>query len=434
MTATREPEITPLRKNRDFLLLWSGSAVSVLGSTASTVAYPLLVLATTGSAADAGVVGFVALLPMLLLQIPASALVDRWDRRTVMIWCDAIRAAALTTIVLALAVNRLYLPHILVVGFVEGTVSVTHELAAGAAVPHVVHKSQVSAALSRNEARERGATMLGTPLGGILFGLGRAVPFVLDALTYVVSLVTLLFIRRDFQTGKPEHEERHVLDGIRWLWRNEFLRTATFLIAGSNLLFRAMFLIVVVMAGDLGASPAWIGVLFGVAGGAGLLGSLAADRCRRRFDLATIVIGANWLWAVLMVVIVATGNVYALGAAYAGMWFVGPLWNVAVTSHQLEITPDHLQGRVLGAVGVLAFGAVPLGSLIGGYTLDRLGSDAAALVFTGWMVLLATAATLSRSVRQTRRHNRVPHDAQVQDPPGDGDPGRPALRGVADDR
>ncbi|MFL6120786.1 MFS transporter [Actinophytocola sp.] len=432
MTAAREA-VRPLRENRDFLLLWSGSAVSILGSTASTVAYPLLVLAVTGSAADAGLTGFVALLPMLLFQLPAGMLVDRCDRRRVMIVCDAVRAAGLASIVAALSFGHLHLWHILLVGFVEGTLSVCHELAAGAAVPNVVHPTQISAALARNEARERGATMLGTPLGGILFGFGRAVPFVLDALSYLVSLVTLLFIRTDFQAQRST-ERPHVLAGVKWLWRNAFLRTATFLVAGSNLLFRAMFLVVVVMASEKGASAAGIGVLFGVAGGAGLLGSLAASWCQRTLSLRTTVIGANWLWALLMVVIVTTDNFLVLGLAYAGMWFVGPLWNVAVASYQLEITPDHLQGRVLGAVGMLAFGAVPLGSLAGGYALDALGPHTAALVLTGWMVVLAAAATFSRAVRQTRRHNRVPHDAQVQDPPSDRDAGRPALRGVADDR
>jgi predicted MFS family arabinose efflux permease len=434
MSATREPAVTPLSRNRDFLLLWSGSAVSILGSTASTVAYPLLVLAITGSPGAAGLAGFVALLPMLVFQLPAGAVVDRFDRRRVMIVCDATRATALTSVVLALAFDELHLAHVLAVGFVEGTMSVCHGLAASAAIPNVVHPSQLAGALARNEARERGATMLGTPLGGILFGLGRVVPFVLDALTYLVSLVTLLFIRKEFQAERTSTERPHLLAGVRWLWRNAFLRTATFLVAGSNLLFRAMFLIVVVMAADRGASPAAIGVLFGVAGGAGLLGSLAASWCQRRLSLRTTVIGANWLWALLMVAIVTTEDFLVLGAAYAAMWFVGPLWNVAIASYQLEITPDHLQGRVLGAVSTIAFGAVPIGSLVGGYLIEALDPRTAATILTGWMVVLAAAATLSRAVRQTRRHNRVPHDVEVQDPPGDRDPGRPALRGIADDR
>lgn len=113
-------EVPPLRRNRDFLLLWSGSAVSSLGANASSVAYPLLVLALTGSPVDAGLSGFVALLPQLIFQVPAGALVDRWNRKRVMIWCDVLRALAIGTLAAALVLDVLTLPHILAVGFIEG--------------------------------------------------------------------------------------------------------------------------------------------------------------------------------------------------------------------------------------------------------------------------------------------------------------------------
>ncbi|WP_158709753.1 MFS transporter, partial [Streptomyces sp. NRRL S-15] len=202
------PEVPPLRRNRDFLLLWSGSAVAIIGSTASTVAYPLLVLAVTGSASAAGLVGFVVLLPALLLQLPAGVLVDRWNRKRVMIWCDALRAVGASTVVLALLAGELRLAHVLVVGFAEGTLTVLNGLASTAAVPNVVHPSQLSVALAGNEARGRAATMIGTPLGGILFGLGRAVPFVLETFAYLVSLVSLLCIRKDFQAARPGEAAR----------------------------------------------------------------------------------------------------------------------------------------------------------------------------------------------------------------------------------
>ncbi|MGC4792026.1 MFS transporter [Micromonospora sp. DT178] len=401
--------IPPLHRNRDFLLLWSGSAVSMLGSTASLVAYPLLVLALTGSPGAAGLAGFVALVPTLLFQLPAGALVDRWDRRRVMIWCDVLRALGVGSIVAAIAVDELHLWHVLAVGFVEGTLSVGYELAAGAAIPNVVHPSQVTTALSRNEARERAAVMAGTPLGGALFGLGRIWPFVLDTVSYLVSLLTLLFIRRDFQagagsatgagagTGKLAAELTH---GLRWLWGQPFLRTATLLVAGSNLLFRVLFLIIIVAFEAAGAAPAAIGLLLGVAGTSGVLGSLVATWCAGRFPMRAIVIAANWVWALMTCVIALTDDRYLIGAAYALMWFVGPIWNVAVAGYQMALTPDHIQGRVLSAVSLLANGAVALGSLAGGYLLESLGPAHAAWSMAVWMVLLAALATLSRSIRR----------------------------------
>ncbi|MBB4680482.1 MFS transporter [Crossiella cryophila] len=391
-------EVPPLRRNRDFLLLWSGSAVSSLGANASSVAYPLLVLALTGSPVDAGVSGFIALLPQLVFQVPAGALVDRWNRKRVMIWCDILRALAIGTLAVALVSDSLTLPHILAVGFTEGVLTVTFKIAAAAAVPNVVHPSHLTFALSRNEARERGAAMLGQPLGGALFGLGRAVPFLFDAVTYLVSLASLLLIRTDFQAErKPRKLELGA--GIAWLWRQPFLRMTTFLVAGSNFLFRALFLVVIVIAADYGASPTLVGVMFGLAAVGGVLGSLAAPALERRLSMKVVVVAANWAWGLLVPMVLLVPNPYVLGAVYALMCFVGPVWNVAISAYQIAVTPDHIQGRVLGAAGMIAFGAVPLGSLLGGFALEWIGARATVWALAVWMIGLAIVATVSPAVR-----------------------------------
>jgi MFS family permease len=394
--------VPPLRHNRDFLLLWSGSAVSILGSRASGMAYPLLVLSLTGSVVAAGLVGFVTMLPHLLVQVPAGMLVDLWNRKRVMIWCDVLRALTIASVVVALAADRLFLPHILLAGIIEGTLSVAHGIAASAAVPHVVHSSQLTVALSRNEARERGAMMLGQPLGGLLFGIGRVVPFLFDALTYLVSLATLLLIKRDFQvarTGERKRMRTELTEGIRWLARQPFLRTTTILVAGSNLLFQALFLTVIVIAADLGATPGAIGLMFGIAAVGGVLGSLVAPAAERRLSMKVVVIGVNWVWAALVPLVLVVRDPYLLGAVYALMCFVGPVWNVVVSAYQLAVTPDRIQGRVIGAASTVAFGAIPLGSLVGGLLLGWLGTRPTVWVLTIFMVSIAMVATVNRAVR-----------------------------------
>lgn len=413
--------VQPLRRNRDFLLLWVGAAVSNLGSNASAVAYPLLVLALTGSPADAGLTGFVSMLPQLLFQLPAGALVDRINRKTLMIWCDVLRGLALGSIVLALMIDHLRLPQILVAGFIECTLTVFYRLAASAAVPNVVHPTQLTDAFSRNEARARGAQMLGQPLGGILFGLSRAVPFLFDAMTYVVSLVTLKLIRKEFQADRTTTRgvlSKEFVEGTVWLWRQPFLRMTTFLIAGSNLVFQALFLAIIVIARDNGASSPAVGLMLGIAAFGGTVGSLIAPWFQRRLSMRAIVIATNWAWTILVPAELLFSNPYLMGAIYALMSFIGPIWNVTISAYQLAITPDRIRGRVLGAASMITFGALPLGSLIGGVLLSRIGAGWTVAFLSFWMAFLAVAAIASPAVRHAPRLDSDRHPQRRNRPTG----------------
>src|SRR5919199_4724479 len=139
----------PLRRNREFQLLWSGLAVSIIGSRVSMTAYPLLVLSLTHSPRDAGLVGFCATIPYVLVQLPAGAIVDRVNRKRLMIACDVGRALALASLVVALAAGVLSLAQVIIVSFLQGTLFVFFTLAETAAIPVVVPAEQLPAALSQ---------------------------------------------------------------------------------------------------------------------------------------------------------------------------------------------------------------------------------------------------------------------------------------------
>jgi MFS family permease len=398
----RAESIPPLRRHRDFQLLWIGSTVSVLGSRVSNIAYPLLVLALTGSAVDAGLVGFTATIPYLLFQLPAGVLVDRWNRKFIMIAADVGRALALGSLVLASAFHEVTLLQIMIVSFMEGSLYVFHSLAEPAAVRNIVHPFHLPAALSQIEARERGAALLGQPLGGFLFGLGRALPFLADALSYIVSLTALLLIKGKFQASRPDDGKAfiaQIVTGISWLWQQPFLRTTAIIVAVSNLLFQALNLLIIVIAKEHAASSTIIGVLLAGFGIGGVLGALAAPRFQRHLSMKAIVIGANWVWALAMLCISFVDNLWILGSLLGLMAFVGPMWNVAIEAYRLLITPDDLQGRVGSAASFLAYGAIPLGSLLAGYLLGSFGSEATATVLAGSMLALACAATISPAIR-----------------------------------
>jgi len=189
-----------LWRNRDFMLLWAGQTVSILGGNVSGFALTLLILELTGSPARAGFITTLGAVPYLLFSLPAGALVDRWDRKRLMILCDAGRALALGSIPLALWAGRLSPLQLYGVVVVERTLFVFFNAAQASALTRVVTPAQLPAARARNEATHYGVgSLLGPALGGVLYqGLGRAVPFLADALSYGVSVVSLLFIRTAF--------------------------------------------------------------------------------------------------------------------------------------------------------------------------------------------------------------------------------------------
>ena len=365
-------------------------------------AYPLLVLALTGSAADAGIVGFLQLLPFLLFQLPAGALVDRWDRKRVMVASDLVRLLAIASLAVALLADRVSLTQILVVAFVEGSGRVFFELSEQGAVRHVVPAQQLPNALARNEARNRGGSLLGRPLGGALFGLARAAPFVADAVSYLVSIACVLLIGADFQEQRTP-ERRHLLaeigEGLRWLWHKPFLRMTLALVSTSNFVFQGAVLVVIVIARDHGASPGLIGVVLAGAGLGGLLGSLISPWLQRRLPAKGIVIGANWVWALLFPLFAVVTNPLALGGIFAAAAFVGPMWNVILGAYQLSLIPDRLLARVSSVDLLFAYGAIPLGSLSAGFLIDALGAADTALVLAGIILVVAVTASVSPAIR-----------------------------------
>ena len=397
------PPAVPLRRNRDFNLLWAGLVVSTLGTRISATAYPFLVLALTGSPADAGIVGFLATLPYLLFQLPAGVAVDRWNRKRLMLACDVGRALALATLVAAFVLDRLTLAQIMVVAFVEGTLFVVFGLAEHAAVRRLVPTAQLPSALAQNEARNRAAGMAGQPLGGILFDVGRVVPFLADVVSYLTSIAALLLIRSKFEEererGRRTNALAEIREGIAWLWRQPFLRATALLVAGSNFLFQALVLILIVIARENGASASVIGLMLAGLGVGGVLGSLAAPWLQRRMPAKIVVIGANWVWALLVPPLAFVRDPLVLGAILATMAFVGPAWNVVIGAYQLAITPDRLVGRVSSAETLVAYGAIPLGSLAAGFLLEWAGAVATVVGLACWMFFLALAASASRAIR-----------------------------------
>lgn len=396
----------PLRRNRDFLLLWGGVGLTLLGARACVVAYPFLVLWKTGEARDAGLVGFAGLLPNLLVQLPAGALVDRWDRRRLMIVCDIGAVLVAGSVAAAVLADRIGLAHLVAAAFAESTLAVFYQLAERAAVRHVVPAEQLSAALGQNEARWRAAGLLGQPLGGLLYTAARWAPFLFSAVTHVLSLLALLPIRTRLQSepdGPRAPLVAELREGLVWTWRRRFLRVLVSLIAGTNLLFQVISLALVLIVRENGGSATTLGLVTAVGGIGGTVGALTGMRVARRVPLRAVAAGGTALWAVLVPVLALTGSPVLLGAVMAAMAYVGGLTNVAGGVYQVTITPERMQGRVSSLIQLLAFGTGSFGALAGGYLLDGLGVTRTLGAIAAAMAVLALFAVVSPALRHPDR-------------------------------
>jgi predicted MFS family arabinose efflux permease len=397
------PAPHPFWRNRDYLLLWSGQVVSTLGSTASSIVIPLLILALTSSPEAAGIAGALRAVPYLVFSLPVGALIDRWDRKAVMIRCDIGRAVAVASVPVAMAFDALTLTQIYAVALVEGALFVFFNIAEVAALPRVVPQAQLPQAAAWNEAGFGVANIVGPSFGTVLYqAFGRSVPFIADAVTYVISVVSLMRIRTPFHTERAAATRDlrgEVAEGLRWLWANPLIRYMAFLTGGINLINAATPLIIIVLAKQMGAGDGAIGVIFSAAGVGGIVGSLVGGQIQRRFTFGQVIVAVMWLEALFfpLYAVVPSYGLLALVAGTSG--FLGPVYNVVQFSYRLALIPDRLQGRVNSVFRLLAFGFMPVGAALSGVLIERFGAVAAVTIFSGWLVLLAIATMFNRHVR-----------------------------------
>jgi len=393
--------VTPLRKNRDFVLLQAGQMLSTLGSSASQIAYPLLVLALTHSPAKAGVVGFAAFAPYVAFGLLAGVAAHRWNRTRVMIGKDAVRVLAMTSIVVALALGSLTFAQIAIVALVEGSAFVFFNIAEVGALRSVVPTRQLPDAAAAEQARMSVVTLAGPPLGGALFGFARSLPFLADAVSYAFSIVSLIAMRTPFQEARERDTtpvRTQIREGVSWLWRQPYLRTSALIFGGNNFVWQGVILLFVVVARRHGLSGGVIGALIAGFGACSLLGSLTAPRASRLLSVRGIMLLNQWLTG-LFVLYLAWPSPYVVVVAVLPAGFVVPWMNAVIIGYRTAVTPDHLIGRVSSVARNLAFIGMPLGPLATGLLIGAYGTSVTVAVLASLAGALAAWSTLSPSIR-----------------------------------
>lgn len=399
-----------LWRNRDYLLLWSGQIISLTGTGISQLAFPLLVLALTGSPAQAGLVGALRGLPFMLLSLPAGALVDRRNRKKIMIICDVGRTLALGSIPLAYAIGHLTIAQLYITALLEGTFFTFFNLAETACLPNIVPKEQLSAASAQNEATYNFTFLISPLLGGTLYSLGKVLPFLTDAISYLLSVCSLSLIRTPFQQERKDTPLTLWTDiraGLLWMWHQPLIRYLSLLTGCINLIAISSELLVIVIAQSEHATPFFIGMMFTIGGIGSTIGALLSTPIQKKVRFGSATIAICWLTVLLWPLYFTAFQPFMLAIVFASIALVGPIYNVMQYSYRVTLIPDEMQGRVNSVFRLVAFGLQALGLALTGVLLQRFGPPLTIAIFLIFLLMLAIATTVNPHVRHATRHSDV---------------------------
>lgn len=388
----------PLWRNREFVLLQTGQLLSTFGSGLSQIAYPLLALALTHSAAKTGYVGAVELAPVLLLSLAAGVLADRVDRRRLMICADVLGASAVGVLAAAVLTGRATFWLVLVVAFVDTTASVAFRAGNNGAIKAVVPQSQLADAASVALSRTSIVRLTAPPVGGALFGVLRGLPFLADAISYAFSTLALLLTRARFQEERAAGTRAGLREGLGYFWGMPFLRTTVAMIAASNVVATGVPVAVIILAQREGLSGAATGGLIAVQGVTLLAGSLLSPLLRRLLPMRAILLSEFWTGLVYAAFVVHP-SVYVLAGALAVHAFCYPNTDSAMYAYSYTLIPDRLLGRAMAASNTVSALSVPLGPLAAGLLLTHTSARTAIAVLAAPVVIAAVLGTAGSSLR-----------------------------------
>lgn len=396
----------PLSRNRTYHQLWSAQALSEIGFSASTIAFPLLVLALTGSPAKAGLVMGADAAAQLVAGLPAGALADRWSRKRIMLCCEAAQAVAAASLVVTLVLHVATIAQIVLVAVVLGVCRALFQPAEDATLPHVVPGEQLPTAVAMNAARGYLGQLSGTALGGFVFAIRRWLPFAVEAVAHAAAFVALSFTRLPVHEREPApigNLGREIRDGLRWIGGQRLLRTTALCAVGLNFFFQAFYLIVIALSEQRGTPSGQIGLMAAMLGAGGVLGTLAAPRIQRACNPYPSIVGVFWALTALMPMALLIHNGYVMGLLFAAMAFLAPTASTTIFTYQLLLTPDELRGRVTGAITVALGGAAVAGPAVGGAVAQALPTGTAVLLCAAGTAALTVFATVNPSLRDFPR-------------------------------
>ncbi|MGI4861393.1 MAG: MFS transporter [Janthinobacterium lividum] len=402
---------TKLWHIRDYVFLLSAQSASTLVGAGMNVIFPLLILKFTGSLAAAGVVGVLRSAPYLFLSLPLGALVDRWNRRHIMIACQIGRSICFFGLGLMAHYGAVDQWHIYFVCMVDGILFVFFNIAEAAALSSVVPRELLPQASSTNEAGFGTAMILGPPAATLIYeiwGIGGAL--FAGAFCYFGSFLLLKILKTELNVSRLEARcslTVEIAEGVRWLAGARLILLLACIMGGLNLINAAMPLLAITLGQRLGASDTSIGTMVACGGVGSVLGSMCGTRWLRLHGFGRGAMLAAWLHAVAVGALFIATSLPMLGLVYGLVVGFYSLYAVMQFAYRVRAVPEQLQGRVNSSCRLIAFSLYPLGSALAGILSQYWGVQVALTLFTAVAVLLACTLSLSRSIAPAWREGAV---------------------------
>lgn len=383
-----------LWRHRSFLLLWWGQAVSETGSQISLIAIPLVaVVALRADAFQVGLLAALQSLPFLLFGLPAGAWVDRWKRRPILITADVGRLLAMSSIPIAAAFNALTLEQLYVVVFVVGVLRVFFDVAYQSFLPALIPRSQLVSGNAKLQFTLSTAEFAGPGIGGALVGaIGAPKTIIVDAASYAISVLSLLFVRGAKEQVNPKSSRRklhlEIGEGLKYVLSNKVLRAIAGCTGSWNLFaWMSEGILIFYAVRYLNLTPALIGLWFALGSFGAVAGALVVGKIEKKIGTGpTIRLGALLgAWTYLLVPLAPKSDPlpFLIASGVIG-GFCGIIYNVTQVSLRQAITPDRLQGRMNATVRFLVWGTIPIGAFLGGVL-----AQATSPLVTLWVAAIA---------------------------------------------
>ncbi|MFE7114111.1 MFS transporter [Streptomyces sp. NPDC057654] len=416
------PAAPALRRTRHFTALLAASGVSAVGDGVRLAAFPLLVITLTDNPVAVTGVAIANRLPWLLVSLVSGAVADRYDRRTLMILVDLCRAAVVSALAIAVLTHADPLTLLYGVALLLGIGETLFSTAAQGLLPDLVKAEQLPHANGRLFTLQNvGSNFIGPMAGSWLFSLGKAVPFIIDAISFVIgsSLLSLVpSTNRPSTTSSSTSLRKDVTAGIQLVRHHPLLRSFLLVITVVNLTQSAAQSLLALLAVDeLGLPPSQFGLILAGSGVGAFLGGMLSPRIGDRLGVPAILLPAVAVTCPLFALMSWTDQPAVLGLALTVNAFFGLMANVQMTSLRQQLVPREYLSRVASVNMLCAFGfAIPAGALGAGLLAEHTTIRTVYLGCALLILLLVLAITPTMRPAFLRRTISALHSADERSP------------------